>query len=276
MKMSRSIVLIFFYLWCFNATFNNISAISWRPVCMSDEYASDNVNRNAFKFCGKLIHFYKERISFLFYREDGKRGAVSWRYYRNPDKNAWISFLPHLLRVLLIEKRILPGIMVVDKFLFCLFWRMVHKSYTLNLCLEEWFINLLIHAYQYKILLRLFHHFSFHSCCSYWILVYFRFVLHFSIFRCVSHFSIFRFVSHFSIFRFVAYFSIFRCVIFRFVRCVSISFRSLVQPLSNNKYYTITVFWLSKCVDLLTFEKKKIFFFTELGSAKWKYFFSSQ
>jgi hypothetical protein len=33
---------------------------------------------NALKFCGKLIHFYKERISFLFYCEDGKRGAVSW------------------------------------------------------------------------------------------------------------------------------------------------------------------------------------------------------
>jgi hypothetical protein len=33
---------------------------------------------NAFKFYGKLIHFYKERISFLFYCEDGKRGAVSW------------------------------------------------------------------------------------------------------------------------------------------------------------------------------------------------------
>ena len=48
MKMSRSIVLIFFYLWCFNATFNNISAISWRPVCMSDEYASNNVNRKRF------------------------------------------------------------------------------------------------------------------------------------------------------------------------------------------------------------------------------------
>jgi hypothetical protein len=83
----------------------------------------------------------------------------------------------------------------VDKFFFCLFWRMVHKSYTLNLCLEEWFINLPIHTYQYKILLRLFHHFSFHSCCSYWILVYFRFVLHFSIFCCVSHFSIFPFVA---------------------------------------------------------------------------------
>ena len=33
---------------------------------------------NAFKFCGKLIHFYKEQISFLFYYEDGKRGTVSW------------------------------------------------------------------------------------------------------------------------------------------------------------------------------------------------------
>jgi hypothetical protein len=32
---------------------------------------------NVFKFCGKLIHFYNERISFLFYYEDGKRGAFS-------------------------------------------------------------------------------------------------------------------------------------------------------------------------------------------------------
>jgi hypothetical protein len=31
----------------------------------------------AFEFCGKLIHFNKERISFLFYFEDGKRGTVS-------------------------------------------------------------------------------------------------------------------------------------------------------------------------------------------------------
>ena len=44
---------------------------------MPDEYASDNVNRKGFKLCGKLIHFYKERISFLSYFEDGKRGAVS-------------------------------------------------------------------------------------------------------------------------------------------------------------------------------------------------------
>jgi hypothetical protein len=45
---------------------------------MSDEYASDNVNRKRFEILCKLIHFYKERISFLFYCEDGKRGAVSW------------------------------------------------------------------------------------------------------------------------------------------------------------------------------------------------------
>ena len=75
-------------------------------------------------------------------------------------------------------------------FLFCLFWRMIHKSYTLIVCLEEWLINLLIHAYQCKILLRLFHHFSFHPCCSYWILVYFRF-------RVVTVFTVFRFLTDF-------------------------------------------------------------------------------
>jgi hypothetical protein len=77
-------------------------------------------------------------------------------------------------------------------------------------------------------LIWLFHHFSFHSCCSYWIVVYFRFISHFSIFRCVSHFSIFRFAAlRFVIFRFASL----RFVIFRFVsfRCISISFRSLVQ-----------------------------------------------
>ena len=33
---------------------------------------------SAFTFYGKLIHFYNERASFLFYCEDGERGAVSW------------------------------------------------------------------------------------------------------------------------------------------------------------------------------------------------------
>jgi hypothetical protein len=95
---------------------------------------------------------------------------------------------------------------------------MVHKSYTLNLCLEEWFINLLMHAYQYQILLRLFHHFSFHSCCSYCILVYFvafRILVYFVSFRILAYFVSLRFVSHFSIFSL-------RNISFRFV-----SFRSL-------------------------------------------------
>ena len=30
-------IFIFFYFWCFNATFNNISAISWRPVLVVKE-----------------------------------------------------------------------------------------------------------------------------------------------------------------------------------------------------------------------------------------------
>jgi hypothetical protein len=95
---------------------------------------------------------------------------------------------------------------------------MVHKSYTLNFCLEEWFIDLLMYTYQYKILLRLFHHFSIPFMLflldfsifsfSFYILVYFvafRILVYFVSLRFVSHFSIFRFVSHFSAFRFVAF-----------------------------------------------------------------------
>jgi hypothetical protein len=32
--------LIFVFFWCFNATFNNISAISWRPVLAVEEAGS--------------------------------------------------------------------------------------------------------------------------------------------------------------------------------------------------------------------------------------------
>ena len=137
--------------------------------------------------------------------------------------------------------------MVVDKFLFCLFWRMVHKYYTLNFCLEEWLINLLIYAYQHKVLLRLFHHFSFHSCCSYWILVYFRFVSHFSIFRFVA----FRFAFWYISFRCVSFLILVYFVSFRFVSFVAFRFRFVVQynpdflceiylfqHLSNNKIAT--------------------------------------
>ena len=46
-------------------------------VCQTNMHLIMRIE-NAFKFCGKLTHFYNERISFLFYCEDGKRGAVSW------------------------------------------------------------------------------------------------------------------------------------------------------------------------------------------------------
>jgi hypothetical protein len=28
---------LFFYFWCFNATFSNISAISWRPILVVED-----------------------------------------------------------------------------------------------------------------------------------------------------------------------------------------------------------------------------------------------
>jgi hypothetical protein len=46
-------------------------------VCQTNMHLIMPIEK-VFKFCGKLIHFYNERISFLFYCEDGKRGAFSW------------------------------------------------------------------------------------------------------------------------------------------------------------------------------------------------------
>ena len=46
-------------------------------VCQTNMHLIMRIE-NAFTFCGKLIHFYNERISFLFYCEDRKRGAVRW------------------------------------------------------------------------------------------------------------------------------------------------------------------------------------------------------
>ena len=98
---------------------------------------------------------------------------------------------------------------------------MVHKSYTLNFCLEEWFIDLHMYTYQYKILLRLFHHFSIPFMLflldfsifsfSFCILVYFV------AFRILVYFVSFRILVHFVSLHFLSHFSIFRCVIFRFV-----------------------------------------------------------
>ena len=72
---------------CTNNKF--VSTLIWKPRFHTDMKTSRSIVcqtnmhlimwiENAFKFCGKLIHFYKERISFLFSFEDGKRGAVSW------------------------------------------------------------------------------------------------------------------------------------------------------------------------------------------------------
>ena len=38
------LILIFHEFWCFNATFNNISAISWRPVLVVEEAAVPGEN----------------------------------------------------------------------------------------------------------------------------------------------------------------------------------------------------------------------------------------
>ena len=72
---------------CTNNKF--VSTLVWKRCFHTDRKTSRSIVcqtnmhlimwiENAWKFCGKLIHFYKERISFLFYCEDGKRGAVSW------------------------------------------------------------------------------------------------------------------------------------------------------------------------------------------------------
>jgi len=35
--IKRVFIWFIFYFWCFNATFSNISAISWRPVLVVEE-----------------------------------------------------------------------------------------------------------------------------------------------------------------------------------------------------------------------------------------------
>jgi hypothetical protein len=36
-KTEHHDIMIYFYFWCFNATFSNISAISWQPVLLVEE-----------------------------------------------------------------------------------------------------------------------------------------------------------------------------------------------------------------------------------------------
>ena len=79
MKMSRSIVFIFFLIYGVLTPLSTIFQLYHGDqfVCQTNMHLI-MWTENAFKFCGKLIHFCKERNSFLFYCEDGKRGAVSW------------------------------------------------------------------------------------------------------------------------------------------------------------------------------------------------------
>jgi hypothetical protein len=43
-------------VWCFNANFNNISAISWRPVLVVEEAAVPEKNTDHGQATGKLYH----------------------------------------------------------------------------------------------------------------------------------------------------------------------------------------------------------------------------
>jgi hypothetical protein len=62
-------IFLFFYFWCFNATFNNISAISWRPVLVVKETGVPGEN---FISCDCessapfLAHLVKGHVSFQF------------------------------------------------------------------------------------------------------------------------------------------------------------------------------------------------------------------
>ena len=48
--------MIFFDFWCFNATFNNISAISWRPVLVVKEAGVPGENHRPWQATGKRYH----------------------------------------------------------------------------------------------------------------------------------------------------------------------------------------------------------------------------
>jgi hypothetical protein len=44
--------------WCFNATFSNISAISWRPVLVVEEAEVPGENHNHGQATGKLYQVH--------------------------------------------------------------------------------------------------------------------------------------------------------------------------------------------------------------------------
>jgi hypothetical protein len=45
-----------FYFWCFNATFNNSSAISWRPVLVVEEAEYPEIDTDNGQATGTLYH----------------------------------------------------------------------------------------------------------------------------------------------------------------------------------------------------------------------------
>jgi hypothetical protein len=140
------------WLIVFNATFSNISVISWISVLMVEEAGIPGENHRPWASNWKTLSLsVGSRVHpFCNLQSRARTHAVCLTF-------STFSF---------------GYCAVFSSSIYGFWWHLW--------CLQ----TLLIHAYQYNILLRLFHHFSFDSCCSYWILVYFCFVLHFSIFRC--------------------------------------------------------------------------------------------
>jgi hypothetical protein len=67
-----------FDFWCFNATFNNISAISWRPVLVVEEAGVPGENTGHGQATGKLYHLPLQ-VECTFYcnlRSRGRTHAV--------------------------------------------------------------------------------------------------------------------------------------------------------------------------------------------------------
>ena len=54
--LPRDLIFCFFDFWCFNATFSNISAISWRPVLVVEEAGVPGETTELGQATGKLDH----------------------------------------------------------------------------------------------------------------------------------------------------------------------------------------------------------------------------
>ena len=65
--------------WCFNATFNNISVISWRPVLVVEEAGIPGENHRPGQVTGKLYHMWLrvEYTHFAIYKA-GREPTPYW------------------------------------------------------------------------------------------------------------------------------------------------------------------------------------------------------